>query len=200
MIRSEPHDDGLSDVERVIARDDIRQLAYRYAFATDARDVDLLVSLFVPDVRVTRQTSGHPAMREFWVESLRAIGVSILFVGNHIIDFDDPEHARGIVYCRGQIQDGKRWIEQAIQYRDDYQKHDGRWLFVKRKHVLWYGVESAERPLAQRPANWPEHHAGVGTVPQDIPSWQAFWADLGPGPDGRGGRAQPSVDPSRPVS
>lgn len=190
MIRIEPRDDGLSGVERVIARDAIRQLAYRYAYATDARDIDLLVSLFVPDVRVTRDTSGHGAMRDFWTDSLRAIGVSILFVGNHIIDFDDPDHAQGIVYCRGQIQDGERWIEQAIQYRDRYEKRDGRWLFVRRKHVLWYGVETAERPLAQRPANWPEHHDGVGSVPGDIESWQSFWASLGPGLDGR------SVDPA----
>ena len=185
MIRSDPRDDGLEDLERVVARDEIRQLAYRYAYAVDARDLDLLVSLFVPDVRVTREASGRDAMRAFWVESLREIGVSILFVGNHVIDFDDPENARGVVYCRGQIQDGDRWIEQAIQYRDRYQKRDGRWLFVKRTHVLWYGVETAERPLAQRPANWPEHHDGRGTVPEDIPSWQAFWEGLGPGPDGR---------------
>ena len=187
MIRTEPHDDGLTDLERVVARDAIHQLAYRYAWAIDARDVGLLASLFVPDVRVTRETSGRDAMMAFWTESLRAIGVSILFVGNHIVDFDDPTHARGIVYCRGQIQDGDRWIEQAIQYRDHYEKRDGQWLFVKRKHVLWYGVETAERPLAQRPANWPEHHDGRGTVPEDIASWNAFWAALegDGGPDGR---------------
>lgn len=185
MIQVDPQDDGMSGVERVIARDEIRQLAYRYAYATDARDIDLLVSLFVPDVRVTRETSGREAMRDFWIDSLRAIGVSILFVGNHIIDFDDPEHAQGIVYCRGQIQHGERWIEQAIQYRDRYEKREGRWLFVRRKHVLWYGVETAERPLAQPPANWPEHHDGLGSVPGDIASWRAFWDTIGPGPDGR---------------
>lgn len=189
MIRSQPqpNDDGLSDIERVIARDAIQQLAYRYAHACDARDVDLLVSLFIPDVRVTRETSGPEAMKAFWVESLRAIGVSILFVGNHAIDFQDGEHATGLVYCRGQIQDGERWIEQAIQYRDAYEKRDGHWLFVKRKHVLWYGVETAERPLAQEPANWPDNHAGRGTVPEDIPSYTAFWSaiDGDGGPDGR---------------
>jgi ketosteroid isomerase-like protein len=187
VIRTEPHDDGLSDIERVIARDEIRQLAYRYAYAVDARDIELLLSLFVPDVRVTQESSGHEAMRKFWIESLRATGVSILFVGNHIIDFDHPERARGIVYCRAQVQDGERWIEQAIQYRDTYDKRDGRWLFVKRTHVLWYGVETAERPLDQPPANWPERQEGRGTVPEDIPSWHAFWDSLGPGPDGRTG-------------
>ena len=152
--------DGLDDTARVVARDEIRQLAYRYAWAVDTRDLDLLVSLFVPDVRVGRDASGPDALRAFWADSLRAIGVSILFVGNHVVDFDDPDHARGLVYCRGCVEprDGPhpgRLVEQAILYRDTYERRDGRWLFVRRRHELWYGIETAERPLAQRPARWP---------------------------------------------
>ena len=132
----------MTALERVVARDEIRQLACRYALAIDSRDIDSLVSLFVPDVRVGR-------------------------------------HASGRVYCRGQIQDGEKWIEQAIQYRDTNEQRDGEWLFVRRVHVLWYGVETAERPLDQEPANWPERHVGRGTVPEDIPSWNAFWRERG---------------------
>ncbi len=168
--------DGLTPVERVVARDEIRQLAYRYAFAVDSRDLDLLVSLFVPDVRVGRDAIGRPALRAFFADSLGAIGVSILFVGNHIVDFEARDRARGLVYCRGQIQDGPRWIEQAILYRDTYQQRDGRWLFVRRVHELWYGAETAERPLDQPPADWPKHHAGRGTLPESLESWRRFWA------------------------
>jgi len=117
--------DGISALERCIARDEIRQLAYRYAWAIDSRDLDLLVSLFVPDVRVGKELRGRDALRASWNESLSAIGVSILFVGNHLIDFADADHATGSVYCRGQIQDGARWIEQAIHYRDTYERRDG---------------------------------------------------------------------------
>lgn len=171
--------DGLTPVERAVARDEIRQLACRYALAIDSRDLDLLVSLFVPDVRVGREGRGRDALRLDFVESLRSIGVSILFVGNHLIDFQDPDHATGTVYCRAQIQDGDRWIEQAIQYRDTYQRRDGAWLFVRRIHALWYGVETAERPLAQEPADWPKRHVGRGTVPEDLASWRAFWREHG---------------------
>src|SRR5574337_695615 len=131
MADEQMNQDGMTAVERVVARDEIRQLAYRYALAIDSRDIDLLVSLFVPDVRVGRTATGHAALRAFWTDSLRAIGVSILFVGNHLIDFEDPNHARGLVYCRGQIQDGDKWIEQAILYRDSYERRDSRWLFVR---------------------------------------------------------------------
>ncbi|MGH7337267.1 MAG: nuclear transport factor 2 family protein [Myxococcota bacterium] len=171
--------DGMTALERCIARDEIRQLACRYARAVDARDLELLVSLFVPDVRVGRDRSGHAALREFWRESLSSVGVSILFVGNHLIDFSDGDHATGSVYCRGQVQDGERWIEQAIHYGDTYERRDGAWLFVRRVHRLWYGVEAAERPLAQEPANWPERQEGRGTLPQEWPSWGAFWKNVG---------------------
>jgi ketosteroid isomerase-like protein len=168
--------DGLTPLERVVARDEIRQLAYRYALAIDVRDLDALVALFVPDVRVGRTHSGRDALRESFERSLSSIGVSILFVGNHLIDFQDARHASGVVYCRGQIQDGERWIEQAIQYRDLYEHRGDEWLFVRRNHLLWYGVETAERPLDQPPANWPERHVGRGTLPEESPSWRDFWS------------------------
>jgi ketosteroid isomerase-like protein len=171
--------DGLTPIERCVARDEIHQLVCRYALAVDSRDLDLLVSLFVPDVRVGRDRSGREALREFWVESLRGIGVSILLVGNHVVEFQGPGHATGVVYCRGQIQDGDRWIEQAIRYHDRYERRDEGWLFVRREHALWYGVETAERPLDQPPADWPDHHVGRGTVPEDWPSWHAFWKSHG---------------------
>lgn len=158
-----------------MARDDIRQLVCRYALAIDSRNVDLLVSLFVPDVRVGRDATGHDALRASWLESLGAIGVSILFVGNHLIDFQDPDHATGSVYCRGQIQDGERWIEQAIHYADTYERRDGVWLFVRRVHRLWYGLDTGERPLTQEPANWPQRHTGRGTLPEEWDTWRAFW-------------------------
>jgi hypothetical protein len=145
----------------------------------DARDLDALVELFVDDVQVGRDRFGRDALRESFDAQLRQIGISILFVGNHVIDFDGDDAARGVVYCKGEIQDGDRWIHQAIQYRDRYARRDGRWLFVRRVHLLWYGIEhgpdSPSNPLALPPANWPERHAGKGTLPESEESWKRFW-------------------------
>ena len=105
------------------------------------------------------------------------MGVTILFVGNHVIDFEDDEHARGSVYCKAEIQDGERWIHQAILYRDTYERRDGAWYFARRVHLLWYGAAPGENPLALPPANWPEHHTGRGTLPEDFDSWRRFWSE-----------------------
>ena len=108
---------------------------------------------------------------------LCTVGLGSLFVGNHIVDFQDPRHATGIVYCHGWIDDGGPWIEQAIQYHDQYELRDGQWLFVRRKHLLVYGQTQTEHPLAQPQANWPENQVGRGSLPESEASWQAFWAD-----------------------
>ncbi len=166
----------MTDVERLVAYEEIRQLASRYALALDSRDLDGLVALFVEDVQVGRAHSGRSALRDRFDRQLREVGITILFVGNHVIDLEGAGHASGVVYCRAEIQDGERWIHQAIQYRDRYESRNGHWLFVRRQHLLWYGTESHENPLTLPPANWPENHTGRGTLPECWQSWRRLWA------------------------
>lgn len=168
-------------IQRLLAYEEIRQLAARYAVATDSRDLDSLVSLFVDDVWVGGEKRGRTALREFFDRTLREVGITILNVGTHVIDFDDADHAHGIVYCRGEIQVARTWVVQAIQYRDEYERRAGHWYFFRRRHLLWYGREVGTSPLDLPPANWPEHHTGTGELPQEWPSWRTFW-DVGAPP------------------
>jgi ketosteroid isomerase-like protein len=164
-----------SDVERLLAYEEIRQLPARYALSMDTRDLDTLVSLFVDDVQVGRDSFGRDALRASFETSLREVGITILNVGTHVIDLVDDDHATGHVYCKGEIQDGERWIHQAIRYDDTYRRVDGEWLFVRRKHLLFYGAEVGVNPLTLPPANWPEHHDGLGSLPYSEPTWNQFW-------------------------
>jgi hypothetical protein len=168
-----------SAVERLLAYEEIRQLASRYAVFADARDIDALVDLFVPDVRVGRETSGHDALRADFDRAFRGVGITFLQVGTHLIDLVDADHATGIVYCRGEIQDGgpdsDAFIVHAIQYHDSYERRDGRWLFVRRKHFLVYGAPLGVNPLGLAPANWPVSQTGLGSHPMALESWQRFW-------------------------
>ncbi len=56
---------------------EIQQLAYRYSLAIDSRDMDLLVGLFVPDVVVGRFDRGRDALKRWYRDSLRTVGVTI---------------------------------------------------------------------------------------------------------------------------
>jgi ketosteroid isomerase-like protein len=165
-------------VERLLAYEEIGQLAARYAVATDSRDLDALVALFVPDVQVGENHTGRAALRAYFAQSLRDVGVTILNVGTHVIEFDDADHARGVVYCRGELQVGDRWVVQAVQYRDLYERREGHWYFVRRRQLHWYGRVVGSNPLGLPPTNWPAQHSGWGELPDAWPTWSAFW-----GPD-----------------
>lgn len=159
---------------QVVAHQEIGQLAAHYAVAVDARDIDALVRLFIPDVQVGAER-GRGALARSFDASLRAVGVTILHVGTHAITLEGPDEASGQVYCKGEIQDGDRLVHQAILYRDRYRRVDGHWYFVRRQHLLFYGAEVGRNPLGLPPANWPEHHDGWGTVPECWESWRRFW-------------------------
>ncbi|MGI9600533.1 MAG: nuclear transport factor 2 family protein [Acidimicrobiales bacterium] len=178
MDIDEPGHDGLTAVERVVARDEIRQLVYRYAQAIDRRDIEGLADLFGPDVDFGEAGRGPAGARAVFDTSLREIGVAVLLVGNHIIDFDDRDHARGEVWCRGYIDDHEAgFIEQMIQYRDRYALVDGSWRFDGRRHLLWYGTTTSSNPLHQPDADWPRHQVGRGSVPYRETTWARFWGD-----------------------
>ena len=151
-----------SPVDRVVARDEIGQLVARYAVAMDARDLDAVVALFVDDVRLGRGRRGRAALRDDFARALDDKPLTILNVGTHLIEIDDADHARGVVYCRCEFQLGDTWVVQMIQYRDTYERRDGAWRFVRRQHLLWYGREVGTSPLGLAPANWPEHDTGWG--------------------------------------
>lgn len=165
-----------------VVHDEIRQLAAKYAYYTDAKDTDALVELYVPDVWISSSLSGRETLHQLMTDALATVGVTFLNVGTHVIDVDpdDPDRASGVVYCKAEIQDGgpesDRWIHHAIQYHDVYERRDGRWYFgANRKHFLVYGVEAELNPLSLPDANWPANQTGRGTHPQALASWQAFF-------------------------
>ena len=163
----------------LVACEDIRQLASRYAIHYGARDLDPLVELFVPDIRVTRETSGRPALKTSFDGQFRTLGRVILQVSNHLIDVNGPDDATGIVSCRGEIEDVHgNWIIHQIQYHDTYRRVNGAWGFVKRRHLLWYGHDMPNAPVGLPDANWPVNQTGKGELPECLESWQNWTASL----------------------
>jgi hypothetical protein len=172
----------MSDVERLLAYEEIRQLASRYAVAMDVRDFDTLVGLFVEDYRHWNGEVGRDVLRGVFDEAFRAgMGGRVGFtqIGTHVINLIDADHASGTVYCVSEFGDKERWIRQVIAYEDTYERRDGAWYFVYRDHQLFYGVELDERPLDQPPAEWPKAIVGVGTLPYGWATWRAFHGEAG---------------------
>jgi hypothetical protein len=156
-------------LERLWSVHEIRQLAYRYAYAHDACDAALLESLWdefpepleLPAIDIHRVRAVH-------IPALATRGPSMLLVGNHIIDFEDEDNAVGTVYCVVQFDVDGAFVDQSVLYRDRYVRRDGRWLFSWRRHLLWHGTTRDRHPFEQPPANWPDSAVGAGTAAAEL--------------------------------
>jgi len=158
----------------------IQQLAYRYGVAVDSRDMDLLVDLFVPDVRVGRDRTGRDALKRWFTTVMSRPQSTCHFVGNHMVDFDDADHARGIVYCHDELDNPDKggWVHGQLQYWDTYRRVDGEWYFERRKFLRLYVADWLSQPV---------HGAGLAgdrgsltavQLPDAYPSWNRFWRQV----------------------
>lgn len=167
-------------IDRLESRAEIRQLAFRYALAVDMRDIDAIVNLYVEDVRVTRVKQGRRALKGVFSKVLRSFTASVHHVGNQIVEFDGPDTARGLTYCRCEHEVGRVWVPMYLYYLDTYARINGRWYFRRRITSELYAVPSDEPPIGEKKMRWPGRPKVEGTWHAHFPSWREFWFD----PDG----------------
>jgi len=165
----------LNRVESILQ---IQQLAVRYALAVDRRDIETWLQLFVEDVDCGRFGTGREALRNFIVPALLKFYRSIHFVCGHQIDFDQPDRARGHVYCRAEHEDGEKWVVMAICYEDRYESRNGQWYFVRRRERHWYAADILERPMASTLPVWPLAGGVPPSLPATFDTWAPFWNAL----------------------
>jgi uncharacterized protein (TIGR02246 family) len=165
-------------LERLEARDEIRQLVARYCLALDMRDLDALAGLFPADVRVGADRTGRAALRAWFDQSLREQFTGTAHVtGNHIIEFDDAEHAHGVVYSRNEHETGPEWVIMTMMYWDRYERIDGRWYFRRRLPLYWYATDLNRPPIGDRKMRWPGREPYDGGFHQFWPTWTEFWSE-----------------------
>jgi hypothetical protein len=162
------------DLASLLASESLRQLVARYALCVDSRDIDGLVSLFVPDVKTT-SGPGRDALRQEFDTHLRQFGRTVHFVMNHIIDLLDGTHASGVVYCRAEHEYKGELIIMALQYTDDYELADARWRFRRRRVRHWYATDVLTRPIGKDINRW--KCVGPARLPEAWPTWEQFWQE-----------------------
>jgi hypothetical protein len=174
-----PESEGSTDARlaRLEATDEIRQLVAKYCLALDMRDLDALCGLFPEDVRVGGGASGRRALKAWFDETLREQFTGTAHVtGNHIIEFDDAHHARGVVYSRNEHETGGDWVIMTMIYLDRYERQAGRWLFRRRLPLYWYATDLNAPPIGERKMRWPGREPYEGGFHAPWPSWERFWS------------------------
>ena len=167
-------------IDRLESLEAIRQLPARYALCLDMRDMNAMVSLFTPDVRVGREQSGRQALRAYMDATLRSpfTGTSH-HIGGHVIEFDDADHAHGIVYSKNEHETGEEWVIMQMMYADNYERHDGRWYFARRLPLYWYATDLNKPPLGDNKMRWPGGEWSEGNFHKLFPSFAEFWSREG---------------------
>lgn len=171
MTDIEQRIDRLESIER------IRQLPARYALALDMRDMDAMVSLFVPDVRVGREAQGRESLRAYMDRTLRSpfTGTSH-HIGGHVIEMKGADRAAGIVYSKNEHETGDEWVIMQMMYADDYARIDGNWYFERRLPLYWYATDLNKPPVGADKMRWPGTEWTEGNFHRLFPSFAEFWA------------------------
>lgn len=172
--------DLLARMDRLESIEEIRQLVAKYALSLDMRDLDAHVNLFAEDIRVSRTESGRAALKRWLDDTLRLqfTGTSHQ-TGNHIIEFDDADHAHGIVYSKNEhetpSESGDEWVIMQMIYWDNYERIDGRWFFRRRLPCYWYATDLNKPPIGDEKMRWPDRDRYDGAYHELFPSWKSFW-------------------------
>jgi SnoaL-like domain len=173
----------LARIDRLESLDEIRQLAAKYSLSLDMRDMDAHVNLFVDDIRVSRDKAGRAHLKNWLDDTLRQqfTGTSH-HIGNHIIEFEDPDRAHGVVYSKNEHEtpcaDGSsEWVIMQMLYWDNYERRNGRWYFRRRLPCYWYATDINKPPVGDNKMRWPDRDAYEGAYHELWPSWTEFWAN-----------------------
>jgi len=163
-------------LERMESTDEIRQLVAKYALSLDMRDMNAMVGLFPNDIRVSRELTGRKALRKWFDATLRERFTGTSHVtGNHIIEFDDADHAHGIIYSRNEHEMDGEWVIMTMIYVDAYERIDGRWYFRRRLPLYWYATDLNKPPIGEKKMRWPDQEPYDGGFHEYWPSWKRFW-------------------------
>ena len=165
------------DADSVASVVEIQQLACRYSLAVDSRDLDLLASLFIPDVVIGRAATGRDELKRWYGDALRTVGATIHMVANHTVELSG-DSATGVVYCREEVEHPAtgEWRIGMLQYWDDYRRVDGRWLFVRRRVRRWYSTDALARPQRNLGVTTDGPGAKEVALPDAFPTWASFSA------------------------
>ena len=141
--------EGMSELEWLVALQEIRLLKARRDRYADAHDWEAYEALHAPD-HVSHNDGQDPwrSSREM-IENVSRIMNDMITV-HHSYDpeivFDSPSKARGIWAMTdasvSRTEQGDGWSIGYGYYYETYEKRDGRWLFTSRRWHNYFGTGS----------------------------------------------------------
>jgi ketosteroid isomerase-like protein len=170
----------LEDVEA------IRNLAARYCFVIDDRDLEGIGDCFCEDGRF-RSVDGKMDSRsrqevmDQYHGRFEVLGPANHIAHQHVVDLDpdDPDRATGTISSHAEVVRNGKVMLSALRYDDVYRRDpDGRWRFLDRVLSFFYYVEPKDYvsvfDTPERNHAYESPHAA--DIPEGLESYQAYYA------------------------
>jgi hypothetical protein len=132
--------DQMTDLERLVAIEDIKQLKARRDRAVDLKQWDELEAMHAPDHQSHNEGMPHWNSARELIDNIKAVMDRLESVHHsHTPDitFESPTRAAGVWQMEDKLywkQGGEdHWLHGMGFYDERYEKRDGRWVFVWRR-------------------------------------------------------------------
>lgn len=177
----------ISDLERRVARlearEEIRELVYHYSTAVDDRDVERLGQTFCIDGTFEhadgRDTHhGREAIQNFYRARLALMGPTFHYAHNHVISFQDDDHAEGCVLAHAELALEGTTYQVGLRYSDAYRREEGAWRFSSRTIRFLYFMPLSELTAGGLAEENRKRYPDIGPIPSDLPDSLTTWKEF----------------------
>ena len=173
---------------RLVAVEDrlaLQDLVARYNFAIDNRDLATVGGLFTEGGSFgskdgAMRATGRAAVCQQFESRFSVLGATNHFAHDHVLWFDGPIHARGLLSVHAEVWRKEQPMVTALRYDDAYEKGtDGLWRFAERLLSFFYYLNVRDYPVAM--GQLERNQAGDTPVAADYPERLPTYVELRPG-------------------
>jgi ketosteroid isomerase-like protein len=177
----------MNDIEqrlrRLEDREEIRELAARYTFAVDNRDLQAIEKCFAEEATFRSRDGvmnaiGREAIMEQFRGRFEVLGPGAHYGHDHVVMLDkqDGDRATGLLSSHAELYRNGKPMITSLRYEDAYARKEERWVFADRLLSFFYYLNAEDYVTAlgdikrMRAYDAPQE----ADFPERLPSWRSY--------------------------